>query len=102
MLFLIIGKIVRTILVTHDKKLHKTQQRIGVTIARVVFVIHNLLHSHTRTDFMRLEFDLNDRYAVDKQNHIVTVVAVIGINTKLIDNFILVFAPIFEIDKRVL
>lgn len=49
----------------------------------------------------RFQLDLHQRQPVDQQNDIIAVVAVIGIDAKLVDDFKLVFAPVAQIDQHV-
>jgi len=44
---------------------------------------------------------LYDRHPIDEQNDIVTVMTVVGINTKLVDDFVGVLAPVLEVDQGV-
>jgi len=80
MLVVIICKIISISLIANDKQLNKTEQGLHVAIAWIIFVIHDLLHGSPRTDIIGFQFDLNNRNTVDKQNNIVTMVAVIGIH----------------------
>ena len=97
MLVVIIGKVARAALVTDNKQLQKTEQCIGVAIARVVFVINDLLHGFARHDLKRFKLYLHHWQAVYQQNDVITMMAVVGVNTELIDDFKLVFAPIFDV-----
>lgn len=56
-------------------------------IARVVFVVDNLLNGAPRADAKGFQFDLHDRDTVDEQNDIVTVMAVVGVDAELVDDF---------------
>jgi hypothetical protein len=44
---------------------------------------------------------LHAGYAVDEQEDIVTVVAVVGVDAELVDDLEVVFAPVLEVDQRV-
>ena len=46
------------------------------------------------------QFDLDNRDAIDQQQHIVAMVAVIGIYPKLTHHFVIVLAPILDVDQR--
>ena len=37
----IVGEIICVTLIAHNKKLHKTKQRICITIAEIIFIIYN-------------------------------------------------------------
>lgn len=102
MAFVVVGKIVCLVVVADDKNLHEAQQRVRVAVARIVFIVDNLLHRTARAHIEGFKLDLNDWEPVDQQNHIVAVMGVVGVDTELIDHFKLVFAPVFEIDERVI
>ncbi len=48
------------------------------------------------------QLDLNDGNAVDEQKYVVTVVAIVGADAQLIDHLEAVFAPVLEVDQRVI
>ncbi len=98
----VIGEVIGIAAVADDKKLHEAQQGIGVAVAGVVFVVHDLLHGAARTDVQGFEFDLHHRNAVHQQYHIVAVMAIEGVDSQLVDDFKLVFAPVFDVDQGVL
>ena len=102
MLVVVIREIVSIALVAYYKQLNKTEQWFSVAIPRIVFVIHDLLHGTPRTDIVSLQFDLYNWNTVNEQNDIVTMVTVIGIHPQLVDYLVIVFAPIFDINQRVL
>ena len=54
------------------------------------------------TDVQRLELDLDHGHAVDQQDHIITVVAVLGVDAQLVDDLKAVLAPLFEVHQGVL
>ena len=54
-----------------------------------------------RADPESLELDLYHRHAVDEQDHIVTVVAVVGVDAELVNDFKVVFAPVLDVDQRI-
>ena len=98
----VIGKVPGVVLIADDKKLHKAHQGIAITIAGVVLVLDNLLHGAARADFQCLEFDLHHRYAVNEQDHVIAVVTAAGVDTQLADHLEMVFAPVLDIDQRVM
>ena len=102
MFMVIIGEVEGVAAVADDKKLYKAQQFVGVTVAGVVFVFDDLLHGAARCEAQGFQFDLYHGHAVDQQDHIVTVMAVGGVDTQLVDDFKVVFAPVADIDQRVL
>ena len=79
MIIVIIGKIVSISTVAHNKQLHETKQRIGITVARVRFIIHYLLHGSAWTHFQTFQLDLYNRDSINQQNHIIPVIAILGI-----------------------
>ncbi len=101
-LVVVVGKVVGIAFIADNKQLHKTQQRVGVAVAGVVFVIDDLLHGTARADLEGFQLNLHHRHAVDQQNHVITVVAVIGIDAQLVDDFKVVFAPVFDVDQGVM
>ena len=97
----VVGEVVGAVAVADDEELHETEQRLGVAVAGVVLVFDDLLHGPARIDAEGLQLDLHDRHAVDEQNHIVTVVAVVCVDAELTDDLELVFAPVLEVDEGV-
>ena len=95
----VVGEVVGAVAVADDEQLHEAQQRFTVTVARIVFVFDDLLHGHTRVDAERFELDLRYRNAIDEQNHVVAVVAVVGVDTKLVDHLKSVLAPVLDVDQ---
>src|SRR5690625_3022792 len=89
-----VGEVPGVVAVADDKQLHEEQQRVGVAAARFIAVLDDLLHGSARGDAQRLQLDLHSRQAVDEQNYIVAMVAVIGVDTQLVDDLEVVFAPV--------
>lgn len=73
----VVGEIPGVRAVADDKQLQETQQSLGVAVAGVVLVIDDLLHRPARADGQRLQFDLHHGHAVDEQDHIKAMVAVV-------------------------
>ena len=94
----VVGEVVGVGAVADDEELQKAQQRFGVAVARVVFVINDLLHRAARVDAQCLQLDLHTRHAVDEDEHVVAVVAVVGVDAQLVDDLKGVFAPVFDIN----
>jgi hypothetical protein len=44
---------------------------------------------------------LHARQAVDEEDNIVAVVAVVGVDAELVDDLVLVFAPVLDVDQHV-
>ena len=80
-----------------------TKQRSvrGVAVAGVVLVFDDLLHRPAGVDAERLQFDLHDGHAVDEQDDVVAVVAVVGVDAELVDDLEGVLAPVLDVDQRV-
>lgn len=87
--------------VAHDKKLHEAQQGVGVTIARIAFVVHNLLHGPARAYLQRLEFNLDKWKAIYQEYNVKPMMAILRIDAKLADYLKFIFAPLFKVDERV-
>ena len=79
----------------------KHKQRLGVAIAGIIFVVNNLLHGPARADAEGFQLDLHNRHAIDEQDDIVTLVAVVGIDAELVNDFKSVFAPVLYVDQSV-
>ena len=73
----------------------------GVAVAGIVLVIDDLLHGPARADAEGLELDLHDGHAVDEQDDVVAVVAVVGVDAELVDDLEVVLAPVLDVDERV-
>ena len=97
----VVGEIPSVCAIADDKNLNKAQQRLPVPVARVALVIDNLLHGTAGADRHRLQLDLNGRYTIDQQDHVIAMVAVIGVNSKLIDDLERVLAPVPDVDESV-
>lgn len=97
----VVGKVVGVVTVADDEELHKAEQRLVVTVAGVVLVFDDLFHGPPRADAEGLQLDLHNRHAVDEQNNIVTVMAVVRVDAKLVDDFKCVLAPVLDVDQRV-
>ena len=82
----VVGEVVGAVAVADDEELDEAQQRAGVAVAGVVLVLDDLLHRPAGVDAERLEFDLDDGHAVDEQDDVVAVVAVVGVDAELADD----------------
>ncbi len=98
----VVGEVVSAALIADDEELDEAKERAGVAVAGVVFVINDLLHGPARIDAESLQLDLHDRHAVDKENDIVTMVAVVCVDAQLVDGLEAVFAPVPGIDQGVI
>jgi len=97
----VVGEVPGIRAVADDEELDEGEQRIGVAVAGVVFVIDDLLYGAARADGEGFQLDLHHRHAVDEQDHVVAVVAAVGVDAQLVDDFEVVLAPVLDIDQRV-
>ena len=97
----VVGEIPGIASIADDEKLHEAQQRLGVAIAGVVLVVNDLLHGPARADAEGFQLDLHHRHAVDEQDDIVTLVAVVGVDAELVDDLEGVLAPVLDVDEGV-
>ncbi len=97
----VVGEIPGIASIADDEKLHEAKQRLGIAVAGVVLVVDNLLHGPARADAEGFQLDLHHRHAVDEQDDVVTLVAVVGIDAELVDDFKRVFAPVLDVDQGV-
>src|SRR5271165_3458586 len=86
MAVVVVGEIPSFTAVADDEELEEAQQGLAVAVAGVVLVIDDLLHGPARADAEGLQLNLHDRHAVDEEDDVVTVVAVVGVNAELADN----------------
>jgi hypothetical protein len=87
--------------VADDEELQEAKQGFAVAVAGVVFVIDDLLHGPARAYGQCFQLDLDDGNPSDEQDHVVTVVAVIGADVELVDDLEAVLAPVLDVDQRV-
>ena len=97
----IVGEVEGAVAIADDEELHEAEQRLGVAIAGIVLVLDDLLHGAARIDAKRLQLDLDAGDAIDQQDDIVAVVAVVRVDAKLVDDLEVVFAPVPDVDQRV-
>jgi hypothetical protein len=98
---IVVGEIPGIHLIADDEELDKGQEGVAVPVAGLSLVVDDLLHGPARTDGEGLEFDLYHRHAIDEQDDIVAVVAGMGIDAQLIDHFVVILAPIANIDQHI-
>ena len=101
MAVIVIGEVPGIGAVADDEELQEAEQCSGVTVAGVVFVVDNLLHGSARTDSQGFQLYLYHRHAIDKQDHVESMMAVIGVDAKLVDYLEGIFAPLPDVDKSV-
>ena len=87
--------------VADDKELEEAKQGLGVAVAGVVLVFDNLLHGPPRVHTEGLELDLHAGHAIDEQDDVVAVVAVVRVDAELVDDLEVVFAPVLEVHEGV-
>jgi len=97
----VVGEVPGIRAVADDEELDEAEQRLVVPVAGVSLVIDDLLHRPARADGQGLELDLHHRHAVDEQHHVVAVVAVVGVDAQLVNDFEVVFAPVLDVDQGV-
>ena len=97
----VVGEVVGAVAVADDEQLHEAQQCLGVAIAGVILVVDDLLHGPAGIHAEGLELDLHAGHAVDEQDHIVAVVAVVRVDAQLVDDLEMVFAPVLDVHQRV-
>ena len=97
----VVGEVLRIRAVADDEELDEAEKRPGVSVTGVVLVVDDLLHRPPRADPERLQLDLNDGDAVDQEYDVVAVIAVVGIDSELIDNLEGVLAPVLNVDEGV-
>ncbi len=97
----VVGEVVGAVAVADDEELHEAEERARVAVAGVVLVFDDLLDGAAGVDAEGLEFDLHDGHAVDEQDDVVAVVAVVGVDAELADDLEGVLAPVVDVDERV-
>ena len=101
-LAVVVGKKVGVVAVADDEQLHEAEQGVGVAVAGVVLVIDDLLHGAPGVNPGTLQLDLYQRQAIDQQEHVIAVMAAVGIDAQLVNDLELVLAPVFEVDQHVM
>ena len=97
----VVGEVVRRVTIADHEHLHEAEQRPCEAVARIVLVLDDLLDGAPRVDAEGLQLDLHHRNAVDQQDDVVAVVAVVGIDPQLVDDLEGVFAPVVDVHQRV-
>ena len=97
----VVGEVVGAVAVADDEQLHEAQQRLGVAVAGVVLVFDDLLHGPARVHAQGFQLDLHAGHAVDEQDDVVAVVAVVGVDAQLVDDLEVVLAPVLDVHQRV-
>ncbi len=97
----VVGEVPGIAAVADDEELQEAQQGLAVAVAGVVLVIDDLLHGPARADGEGFQLDLHHRHAVDEQDHVIAVVAVVGVDAELVDHLEAVLAPVLDVDQGV-
>ena len=97
---IVVREIERPIAVADDEQLQKTHDGFCIAIPRVVLVFDDLLHGATRAYAESLQFDLNDRHPVDQENDVIAMMAVVRVDTELVDHLEGILAPVPDVDER--
>ena len=98
---IIVREIECAIAVADNEKLKKAQDGFGVTVSGISLIFDDLLDGAARVYAKGLQFDLNDRHAIDEQDNVIAMMAVVRVDAKLADRFEGVLAPVFDVDERV-
>ena len=98
----VVGEVPRVREVADDEELDEAQERLGVSVTRVVLVVDDLLHRPPGADPKCLEFDLDRGDAVDQEYDVVAVMAVVRIDAELINDLEGVLAPVLDVDEGVI
>lgn len=75
----VVRKIVGACKITYNKQLHEAEQRVGIAVPRIVFIIHNLLHGFPGRYINFSKLDLHHRQSVYKQDDILPLITVFSI-----------------------
>lgn len=97
----IVGEVPGIGAVADNEQLQEAQQGSAVAVARIVLVVNDLFHGPPRADAQRLQLDLHAGHTVDEDEDVVAVVAVVGVDAQLVDDFEAVLAPVLDVDQRV-
>jgi hypothetical protein len=97
----VVGKVIGAVAVADNEELHEAEQRLGVTVAGVVLVFDDLLHGPARVHAQGFQLDLHTGHAVDEDENVVAVVAVVGVDAQLANDLEVVLAPVFDVHQRV-
>ena len=74
---------------------------VPVAIATVLLVLDDLLHGPARIDAQGFQLDLHTGDTVDEDENVVAVMAVVGVDAQLVDDFEVVLAPVLDVDQGV-
>ncbi len=101
MAVVVVGEVQGIAAIANNAELHEAKQGVSVAVAGIVLVIDNLLHGPAGTEVQGLELDLYDRHTIDKQDHIVAMVANVSVDAQLVDHFESVLAPVLDVNEGV-
>ena len=97
----VVGKVVGAVAIADDKELEEAEDGLGVTVAGIVLVFDDLLHGLLGIHAEGLQFDLHAGHAIDEQEDIVAAVAVVRVDTELVDDLKMVLAPVLQVDEGI-
>ncbi len=97
----VVCEVVGGVTVSNDEELDEAQERARVAVTGIVLVLDNLLNRAAGIDSERLELDLQDGHAVDQQNDIVAMMAIVSIDAQLADDLEGVLAPVIDVHEGV-
>ncbi len=97
----VVGEVVGVVSIANDEELEEAEKGLGVAVACIVFVFDDLFHGPARLYAESLQLNLHAGHAIDQDEHIVTVVAVIRVDAELVNDLEGVFAPVLDVDQGV-
>ena len=102
MFVVIIGEIhCVTSTVADNKQLHEAHQRVCISVSTVLLVANNLLNSFQRRNAVTLQFYLNKWKTIYKNDDIIPLTAISGVDGQLVYNLILILAPVAKIHQAI-
>ena len=64
----VIGEVVGAVAIADDEELEEAEEGLGVAVAGIVFIIHDLLHGPAWVDAQGFQLDLHAWHAVDEDD----------------------------------
>lgn len=102
-LVIIVGEVHRVAAaVAYNEQLHEAHQCIGVAVAAVLLVVHNLFNGLHRRNAVALELNLDQRQTIYEDDDIVALAAISSVDGELVHHFIVVLAPVPQIHEAVI
>ena len=97
----VVGEVEGLVAIADDEELEETEEGLGVAVAGIVLVFDDLLHGPAGIHAQGFQLDLGNRHAVDEDEHIEAVVAIVRVDAELVDDLEGVFAPVLDVDEGV-